>query len=100
MQEVGFIWKLLSDFGITWGLYIIIVLWFLWYTPKLIRLHFEMIKEMQQTFKDSLEKITDLFEKKIEDSNKWHMKHQEEHRNHKADLAEIKKDLAILKSKN
>ncbi len=68
---------LLSDFWITGALYTLIIWSFVIYTPKLIKAHFETIKEMQKQFSENLDKIVNTFEKKMDESNSWHLKHQD-----------------------
>ncbi len=94
--------KLLSDFGITGAMYILIILAFIKYLPKYLEkqteeiekinnLHREQIKELTEKFEKITDKIVWSFEKQIQKSDDWHKQHQ-------AVLNEVKNDVKDVKS--
>jgi len=87
-----FITKLLSDFGITGGLYIVIILAFLYYIPKLINQHFKSIELLTDKFEKNLNRVVESFDKQIDNSNNWHIEHNKQ-------LVEIKTDIKDIKFK-
>ena len=94
-NSINFFWQLLSDFWITGALYIIIIGSFIRYTPKLIKAHFDTIKDMQKQFSENLDKIVRTFEKKMDDSNEWHLKHQKNLENTHYRIKRIEDNLKI-----
>lgn len=73
--------KIFSEFWIVWWLLIIIVISLIYWLKKLIpylwQTHLEAINGMHDKFSANLDKITDTFLKKVEESEKWHNKHSE-----------------------
>ena len=82
--------KLLSDFGITWWLYVFIIVSLMWYLPKLVKMHFNMIEKLAEKHERNIDKIIQSFEKQIEKSDNWHKIHQETLNAVHSDVKEVK----------
>ena len=78
--------QIFSEWGMIYLLFFMIVWWFIWKgIPYFINLFSEMrkdfllaLKEQQETFEKTLKIISDDFIKKVEKSESWHEKHQNE----------------------
>ena len=83
--------QIFSEWGMIYLLFFMIVWGFIWkWVPYLINLFSEIrkdfllaLKEQQETFEKTLKIISDDFVKRVEKSEIWHEKHQNE-------LSEIK----------
>ena len=94
--------KLLSDFGITGAMYVVIMLAFIRFLPKYLEkqaeeidkittLHREQVNQLTEKFEKITDKIVSSFEKQIQKSDDWHKMHQQT-------LNEVKNDVKDVKS--
>lgn len=50
--------SLINEFWIVWWLFIIIIIWCIYYIPKAIKSHFDVVDKMRDDFTDTLKDIT------------------------------------------
>jgi len=96
------LYKLLSDFGITGAMYVIMLLAFIRFLPKYLEKQQEEIKEITQNHKDQINTLTERFEritdKIVSSFEKQIAKSDERHKQHQAVLQEVKNDVKDVKS--
>ena len=86
MAELWLMEKIFTEWGMIYLLFFMMVWGFIWKgIPYLINLFSEIrkdfllaLKSQQDTFERTLKTISDDFVKRVEKSDNWHEKHQEE----------------------
>ena len=96
------IFKAFWEYWLVWWSFLLFILLVLYLLkkmidtiPKAIDKHFMMIDKMTNTFSNNLDKVVSTFEKKINESNKWHLEHSNTLNTVNNNVVKIKKHLNI-----